>query len=249
MRSLALVLVLALLAFPFAIRQATNNPAYRDSSGYICVGAWFLYNITSSSSAKSTSYFLMNVTVVDMNDTHLFLRELRITQSRNMTLEHVIDCRTGRAIVWMNTTILVKWLATINNTVQHNDYNLTIIILEVNTTYFHCYEIHKWLRYNETQVIEVQVWINEYCVVQRYLFGGYVIKGQTARMLRSTYTWIQKGVLLKWWSPKFLEEEKPEEKIEEGEKYQWWFIPVVLAIVIAVVAYMIASKRVPVLAS
>ena len=211
--------------------QAQENPIYTSSDGYITVGTWFLYNATVYQENKT---FLINVTVVEMNATHVkcLYHNLNTESLRNITY----PVSYGATFFWMNITLFKQSLLSGNGT------RYLVWFIDENETFFW------WRVYLEPLLIDHKVWLGNYSIIVKHWWYSRPVNQTFA--IRSVSEGEQK--LVEWWSPKFLEEENetttpeqpPEEEIKPPEKeFPWWWIIPILAIVIAVVVYMIASKR------
>ena len=130
---------------------------------------------------------------------------------------------------------------------SENGTDYIVRFIKENETFF-------WWRLEDPLlIVDHKVWLGNYCIITRHWWYSRPVNQTLA--IRSVSEGEQR--LVEWWSPKFEEENEtttpeqpPEEEIKPLEKgFPWWLIIPILAIVIAVVAYMIASKRVPVLAS
>lgn len=220
MRHAILLLLPMLLFLPL---QAQENPIYVSSNGYITVGTWFFYNVTICQENKT---ILINVTVVDMNSTHVtcLFHNLNSGYLRNLTY----NVSYGATFFWMNITLFKKSLLSGNGT------RYLVWFMGENETFFW------WRVYLEPILIDHKVWLGNYSIIVRHWW--YSRKANVTKTAEAEATGLQ--TLIKWWSPKFLEK-KPEEASPEApeERKDSGYVLVIALVVVLIAAMCFVFKK------
>jgi len=225
--------------------QAQQNLIYTSSDGYITVGTWFLYNVSIHQENKT---MLFNATVIAMNATHVTYQLINLNASTVInTTKNVSD---GATFFWMNITLFIE------NTLKKTNESETAdaYVVDVNSTFLWWRIVWYFSNGTPSLVCDHKVWLGNYSIIVKHWWYSRPVNQTLA--IRSVSEGEQK--LVEWWSPKFLEEENetttpeqpPEEEIKPEKEFPLWWIAIPLVVIaVAVVVYMIASKRALVQAS